>query len=97
MWWLLLAAETPPDPVGLAAMFGAGGVASLGGRYLYTHRPSSNGNGKSVRTLLADMERRLMARHDRTEQQVVRMGTMVARHDERIAAISERLKDQRKS
>lgn len=96
MGLLLVAVETATtDTLGLVGMFGAGGVASLGGRYLYAHRGgNSNGNGKSVRTLLAEMERRLMARHDRTEQTVVRMGTVVARHDERIAALTERVKER---
>ena len=94
---MLAAVSATEEALGLAGMFGAGSVATIGGRYLYAHRPNSNGNGsaKTVRALLADMERRLMARHDRTEQTVARMGNMVARHDERISAIAERVKDQR--
>lgn len=95
MWLLLAAATATEEVVGLAGMFGAGSVATIGGRYLYTHRPNGNGTSRSVRSMLADMERRLMARHDRTEQTVARMGNMVARHDERISAIAERVKDQR--
>lgn len=83
----------------LAGMFGAGSVASLGGRYWYHHR-FDNGreydfNGKSVRTLLAEMERRLMERHDRTERSVAELGQVVARHDERISAITEKVRDRK--
>lgn len=80
----------------LVGMFGAGSAAGLGGRYLYYHRWDNdrNGNGKSMRTLLSEMERRLMERHDRTERSVAELGTVVARHDERISALTERTRAQ---
>ena len=86
------------DVLMLIGMFGAGGITTLGGRYWYHHREHDYGfNGKSVRTLLAEMERRLMERHDRTERSVSELAQVVARHDERINAIGEKVKDLNKS